>query len=58
MSVTSRPPILNAACKVKTDQAPLDLLKRIEVYATIRSGLLPIDIDIPLRGPVECYDEV
>ncbi|KAI8355198.1 Dihydropteroate synthase-like protein [Mortierella sp. GBAus27b] len=66
MYVTDQPPFLNAACKVKTDLAPLDLLKRIKEieadmgrdFNTIRNGPRPIDIDILLYDSIEYHDDV
>ncbi|KAI7822649.1 Dihydropteroate synthase-like protein [Gamsiella multidivaricata] len=65
MYVTDQPPFLNAACKIKTDLAPKDLLKKIKEieaemgrdFNTIRNGPRPIDIDILLYGSVEYQDD-
>ncbi|KAG0252517.1 trifunctional dihydropteroate synthetase [Mortierella polycephala] len=65
MYVTDQPSFLNAACKIKTDLAPLDLLKKIkEVEAEmgrdfnmVRNGPRPIDIDILLYDSIEFKDE-
>ncbi|KAF9352303.1 trifunctional dihydropteroate synthetase [Mortierella sp. AD094] len=66
MYVTDQPPFLNAACKIMTDLAPLDLLKKIKNieaemgrdFNTIRNGPRPIDIDILLYDSIEYHDEV
>ncbi|KAK3807680.1 MAG: Dihydropteroate synthase-like protein [Benniella sp.] len=66
MYVKDQPPFLNAACKVKTDLAPLDLLKKIKEieagmgrdFGTIRNGPRPIDMDILLYDSIEYHDEV
>ncbi|KAF9172993.1 trifunctional dihydropteroate synthetase [Mortierella sp. AD011] len=65
MYVTDQPPFLNAACKIMTDLAPLDLLKKIKNieaemgrdFNTIRNGPRPIDIDILLYDSIEYHDE-
>ncbi|KAF8939835.1 Dihydropteroate synthase-like protein [Dissophora ornata] len=66
MYVTDQPPFINAACKVKTDLTPLDLLKKIKDveaemgrdFNTIRNGPRPIDIDILLYDSIEYHDDV
>ncbi|CAO3574353.1 unnamed protein product [Mortierella alpina] len=66
MYVTDQPAFLNAACKIMTDLAPLELLKKIkEVEAemgrdfnTIRNGPRPLDMDILLYDSIEYKDEV
>ncbi|KAG0299308.1 trifunctional dihydropteroate synthetase, partial [Dissophora globulifera] len=66
MYVTDQPTFLNAACKVNTDLAPLDLLKKIKEieaemgrdFGVIRNGPRPIDIDILLYDSIEHHDDV
>ncbi|KAF9302777.1 trifunctional dihydropteroate synthetase [Mortierella antarctica] len=65
MYVTDQPPFLNAACKIKTDLAPLDLLKKLKEieaemgrdFNTIRNGPRPIDLDILLYDSIEYKDD-
>ncbi|KAF9579791.1 trifunctional dihydropteroate synthetase, partial [Lunasporangiospora selenospora] len=65
MYVTDQPSFINAACKIKTDLAPLELLeliKEIETemgrdFNTIRNGPRPIDIDILLYDSIEYHNE-
>ncbi|KAF9109694.1 trifunctional dihydropteroate synthetase [Mortierella sp. AM989] len=65
MYVKDQPPFLNAACKIMTDLAPSDLLKKIKNieaemgrdFNTIRNGPRPIDIDILLYDAIEYHDE-
>ncbi|KAF9408898.1 trifunctional dihydropteroate synthetase [Podila epigama] len=65
MYVTDQPPFLNAACKINTDLAPLDLLKKLKEieaemgrdFTTIRNGPRPIDLDILLYDSIEYHDE-
>ncbi|KAG0000711.1 trifunctional dihydropteroate synthetase [Modicella reniformis] len=66
MYVTDQPPFINAACKIKTDLAPLDLLKKIKEieadmgrdFTTVRNGPRPIDIDILLYDSIEFHNDV
>ncbi|KAF9932864.1 trifunctional dihydropteroate synthetase [Linnemannia zychae] len=66
MYVTDQPAFLNAACKIRTDLTPLDLLKKIKDieaemgrdFNTIRNGPRPIDIDILLYDSIEYKDDV
>ncbi|KAG0345126.1 trifunctional dihydropteroate synthetase [Podila humilis] len=65
MYVTDQPPFMNAACKIKTDLAPLDLLKKLKDieaemgrdFNTIRNGPRPIDLDILLYDSIEYKDD-
>ncbi|KAG0235486.1 trifunctional dihydropteroate synthetase [Actinomortierella wolfii] len=65
MYVTDQAPFLNAACKIRTDLEPLDLLKKIKEieadmgrdFNTTRNGPRPIDLDILLYDSIEMDTE-
>ncbi|KAF9977953.1 trifunctional dihydropteroate synthetase [Actinomortierella ambigua] len=65
MYVTDQAAFLNAACKIRTDLEPLDLLKKLKEieaemgrdFNTIRNGPRPIDLDILFYDSLEMDTE-
>ncbi|KAF9165917.1 trifunctional dihydropteroate synthetase [Actinomortierella ambigua] len=65
MYVTDQASFLNAACKIRTDLEPLELLKKLKEiesemgrdFNTIRNGPRPIDLDILLYDSLEMDTE-